>query len=370
VKATLKQCVRERRGAELVVIVDPREAVTLADPDGAVEALLDELSRAPRAVPELVTALSLRGHLVGEADLTSSLAALDSLGLVEDGEQLSLSDADLDDRHTSNLNFFSIYAGLDRPRAQFVRRLREAHVVVLGVGGAGSSLVMCLAGLGIGHLTLVDRDDVEPRNLARQFLYRHADLGRSKVERAAEWVREFDPGIDVRAVDRWVSSAADLTDLLDGADLVSGGLDGHPDAPLWVNDAAVRAGVPLVVGGMLRSELVYYSVDPGRSPCRRCDEVSLAGAEPDTVAAIGRRGFRAEEPVNGLTGILAMHIGSHIAGEALRYLTGIEPPRAAGSYVRIDLRNGMVPVWEPFAADPDCPVCPLVPGGRRAAPIP
>src|SRR5690606_21292839 len=133
------------------------------------------------------------------------------------------------ERHFSNLEFFAAYSGLRRPRTDFLHRLRSAHVLVLGVGGGGSALVMSLAGLGVGRLTLVDRDDLEPRNFARQFLYRHADLGRSKVDRAAEWVREFDPTIEVRTVDRWIGGPADLADLVSGVDAVAGGLDGHPD---------------------------------------------------------------------------------------------------------------------------------------------
>jgi molybdopterin/thiamine biosynthesis adenylyltransferase len=69
--------------------------------------------------------------------------------------------------------------------------LREAHVLVLGVGGGSSNVLMGLVGLGVGRFTLVDGDDVEPWNFARQFVYRHVDIGRSKVDRAAEWVRSM-----------------------------------------------------------------------------------------------------------------------------------------------------------------------------------
>lgn len=360
-RVVLKECIRERLGEDLVVIFDPREAITLADPDGQVEALLDELSRAPRAIPEICAALNTRGQSVSESEVESALAGLDSLGLVEDGDQVDLGDPPADARHFSNLVFFGGFSRLHRSRAELMRRMREAHALVLGAGGGGSSLVMSLAGLGIGRLTLVDRDDLEPRNFARQFLYRHADLGRSKVARAAEWVREFDPTIEVRPVDRWISSPADLADLVEGVDVVAGGLDGHPDAQLWVNEAAVRAGVPLVVGGMTRSQVVYYSVYPGQSSCRQCDEVDAPAPGEQSTAAIGRRRAREVRTTNGLIGPLAMQIGSLVAYEVLRYLTGIEPPRAAGSYVRLDLRTGLVPEWTPFTQDPDCPVCKLAP---------
>jgi molybdopterin-synthase adenylyltransferase len=369
-RVVLKECVWERLGSDVVVIFDPREAVTLADPEGKVEVLLEELRRRPRTVPEVCAALAARGQPTPEEEVQAAVSALDSLGLMENGDGLGLADPAVDARHFSNLTFFSGYAALQRPRADYLRRLRAAHVLVLGVGGIGSSLVMCLAGLGVGRLTLVDRDDVEPRNFARQFLYRHRDLGRSKVERAAAWVRDYDPTIEVRAVDRWIASPADLADLMDGVDLTAGGLDGHPDAQLWVNEAAVRAGIPLVVGGMARSQLLYYSVHPGHSSCRQCDQGSSSDLRAATATGVQQRQFRELRVTNALIGPLAMQLGSLIAYEAMRYLTGFEPPRAAGSYVVLDLRTGLVPQWQPIEPDPECPVCPLAgagPAGRREA---
>lgn len=140
---------------------------------------------------EVGAALASQGRRVSEADVESALAGLDSLGLVDDGDGLDLGDAEMDARHTSNLAFFSVYSRLSRPRSGFIRKLREAHVLVLGVGGGSSNVLMGLVGLGVGRFTLVDGDDVEPWNFARQFVYRHVDIGRSKVDRAAEWVRSM-----------------------------------------------------------------------------------------------------------------------------------------------------------------------------------
>jgi molybdopterin/thiamine biosynthesis adenylyltransferase len=364
-RVVLKECAWERLGEELVLVHDPREALTLADPDGRVEALLDELRKGAATAAQLSSAMCARGLTVTEDDVAGGLDGLDSLGLLERSDQLSMGDPDTDERHFSNLTFFTAFARRDRSRAEFVRRLRGSHVLVLGVGGGGSSIVQCLAGLGVGALTLVDRDDVAPRNFARQFLYRHRDIGRSKVLRAAEWVREYDPDIEVRAVDRWITGPADLKDLTDGAGLVVGGLDGEPGAHLWVNEAALRAGIPLVGGGLQRTRFMYYSVDPGVSPCLLCDESDRPGLDDRTSAGAAQRLTRSLRFNNALIGPIAMQLGSLIAYEALRYLTGFEPPRAAGAQVQLDLRTGLMPVREPFAWDPRCPACALAGGVAR-----
>ncbi|MFF4081700.1 ThiF family adenylyltransferase [Streptomyces sp. NPDC001777] len=358
-RVALKECSWQAVGEDLIVVFDPRESITLEDPEGKVEALLSVLREEPRSVPELRAALAARGIGLTEEELGGGLAGLADLGLVEREEGRFTGDPAVDERHFSNLAFFGTFADLDRHRTVFLRRVRDAHVLVLGVGGGGSSLVQCLAGLGVGRLTLLDHDRVETRNFARQFLYRHEDVGRSKVERAAAWVRAYDPDIEVRTVDRWVAGPEDLADLTDGIDLVLGGLDGHPDAGLWVNEAAVRAGVPLVVGGATRTLLSYMSVDPGRSACLACEFSQRP--EEGTGSAAAEDLVHGMRTTNPLIGPVAMQVGSLIALEGLRYLTGFQEPLAAGARVRLDLREGLAADRVPFPDVPDCPVCALAP---------
>ena len=359
-RVVLKECAWESLGGDLILVRDPREALTLADPDGQIEALLGELRKGPATAAELSAALRARGVDVAEDDVASGLDGLNSLGLLERPDERSLGDPTVDARQFSNLTFFGSFARRDQSRAEFVRRLRESRVLVLGAGGVGSAVIQCLAGLGVGGMTVVDRDDVEPRNFARQFLYRNRDLGRSKVDRAVEWVREYDPGVEVRAVDRWIAGPADLVDLTDDVDIVVGGLDSELGAHLWVNEAALRAGIPLVGGGMQRTQFMYFSVDPGNSPCVRCDESDRPDPNEPTSAGVAQRLSQSLQLNNALIGPISMQLGSLIAYEALRYLTGFEPPRAAGAQVILDLRTGLVPTWQPFPRDPDCPACALV----------
>ena len=151
-----------------------------------MRALLLLLAGGPYAADELCAALG--GALAptsSRAELDEALAMLDGLGWLEDaGAPRRLTDYERE-RYFSNLAFFDAFTTLERGREEIQQRLIESHVVVLGAGGLGSSVVQNLAGLGVSSLTLLDFDRVELKNFARQFTYTEAQCGRPKVEQVA-----------------------------------------------------------------------------------------------------------------------------------------------------------------------------------------
>lgn len=361
-RIALKECAWERWGDVLVVVSDPSKQIELDDPDGHAETLLTALAKGSWAVQELREELSRLGVEVSIPDLRDALNALDSVHLLEEADDRTLGSPDMDERYFSNLAFFGAFATSEISRAALQRRLSSAHVLMLGTGGLGSNVLQSLAGLGVGRLTLLDHDIVEPRNFARQFVYRERDVGQSKVRRAANWVREFDSRIDVTAVERRVEGPGDVAELLDGVDLVISGID-RPDAvDAWVNEACVGALVPWVRGGMLGTELRYFSVDPGRSACRGpCLEAWVAARDGSTgrqeADAVGIRLSGGLPRANRAVGPAAALVGSLVAFEGLRYLTRYEPPYAAGATVHVDIAGGCQQRREPWPAAPGCPLC-------------
>lgn len=352
---TLKHCVWTRTGDTLVVLVHPHQATTLADPNGQVEALLTMLRAGGRSVGQLHTAVVQQFPEVTRDELDAAVNSLDELGFLEDAAGSQSTDAA--SRFASNLAFFDYFSRLSLGRDELQRRLTNSHVLVLGTGGLGSTVVMNLAGLGVGRLTLLDVDTVEPRNFARQFLYRTVDIGRSKVERAAEWVQEFDPAIEVRAIERRICGPGDMADLLPGVDLVIKGIDQPPrEIAGWVNEACTQAGVPHIGGGLFGTRLMYYSVDPDLTACQRCAE--LASNEEDATRdySMAELRQRLAPPNNGI-GPFASLLGSLVAMEALRYLTRFAPPVTAGAVYELDVAGGGPPSLTPWARRADCPVC-------------
>ncbi|MGC6328759.1 HesA/MoeB/ThiF family protein [Rhizorhabdus sp. FW153] len=188
--------------------------------------------------------------------------------------------------------------------------LLNASVVVVGAGGIGSPVVQYLAAAGVGRLRLIDDDVVDLSNLQRQTIYGMSDIGRPKVDAAADWVRAANPDVTVEPIQARID-AGNVLDLLAGADTIIDGCDNFATR-LAVSDASVALRIPLVSAavGQFDGQLATWRGWEADQPCYRC----LVGSDParDELSC-------ADQGVLGaITGIM----GSLGASEVLRVLTG------------------------------------------------
>jgi adenylyltransferase/sulfurtransferase len=170
---------------------------------------------------------------------------------------------------------------------------RLERVLVVGVGGLGCPASLALARAGVRRLVLMDGDVVDTTNLHRQPWHRLADVGRLKVDSAAEKLRAAFPGLEVEALPRRLT-AADAEARFADVDLVIDGTDGV-ETKFLLSDAAVLTGTSLVYGGVLRFEGLAMRVDRG-GPCLRC----LFETPPEDVPTCAQAGVLG--PMAGLMG--------------------------------------------------------------------
>ena len=83
-------------------------------------------------------------------------------------------------------------------------RLNQSHVAVLGLGGVGGFVVENLVRSGVGHLTIVDFDDVSQTNLNRQITALHSTIGKSKAETFAQRLLDINPDVNVHLIKRFI----------------------------------------------------------------------------------------------------------------------------------------------------------------------
>jgi adenylyltransferase/sulfurtransferase len=220
--------------------------------------------------------------------------------------------------------------------------LLGSHAAIAGCGALGSFHAAALARAGVGRLTIIDRDYIEPSNLHRQWLFEEADAaeGLPKAAAAARRLARINSGVEVRA------AIADLTaenaeELLGGADVILDGTDNF-EARYLINDFAVSRGIPWIYGAAVGSYGLAMPVIPGRGPCLRCVyPAPPAGAQPTCETA-------------GVLNVIVSAVASIQAADALRILTGAA---LAPRITTFDLWKGGIRQTAAPYRDPDCPTC-------------
>lgn len=221
-------------------------------------------------------------------------------------------------------------------------KLKRARVLMVGTGGLGSPAALYLAAAGVGTLGLVEFDQVDETNLQRQILYSSADVGRPKIEAAAERLGGINPHIEIEAhaLRFEVSNALDLVSRYD---LVVDGSDNFSTRYL-VNDACVMAGKAVVFGSIFRFEGQVSVFGAENGPCYRClfPEPPPPGAVPSCAEA-------------GVLGVLPGIIGSLQANEAIKLILGAGRPMIG----RLLLFDALGCAFRELALarDPKCSVC-------------
>jgi adenylyltransferase/sulfurtransferase len=146
-------------------------------------------------------------------------------------------------------------------------RLKRARVAIAGAGGLGSAVALYLAAAGIGTIGLIDHDEVRLTNLNRQILHWTGDVGRKKVDSAAEKLKDLNPWTEIVAVDRMITEK-NVADLLSDFDGVVDALD-NLQTRFLLNKAALDHGIPLFHGAVRSFEGRVMTVIPGETACLR-----------------------------------------------------------------------------------------------------
>ena len=149
-------------------------------------------------------------------------------------------------------------------------KLLDTTMLLIGMGGLGSPGALYLAAAGVGHLIIVDFDQVELSNLQRQVIHHTDDIGRDKVASAEEKIRAINPHIKVTCLDHKLDQQQ-LEAWAEKADVVLDGSDNF-DTRFAVNQACVTAKTPLVSAAVIRFEgqlSVFKGYEPDQ-PCYRC----------------------------------------------------------------------------------------------------
>lgn len=211
-------------------------------------------------------------------------------------------------------------------------KLKAARVLVVGAGGLGSPVIQYLAAAGVGTIGIADDDIVSLSNLQRQVIHGTPDIGRLKVDSAADAVRRLNPAVAVEAHNTRVTAESTRA-LVERYDLVLDGSDNF-ETRYAVSDGCFHAGRPLITGALGQFDATLTTIrahetgaDGRPNPTYRClfSEPPPPGAIPSCAEA-------------GVLGALAGVLGSLMAMEAIREIVGFGDS-LVGRLLMIDARS-------------------------------
>jgi molybdopterin/thiamine biosynthesis adenylyltransferase len=227
------------------------------------------------------------------------------------------------------------------------RRLASSRAMVCGCGALGSAIANTLVRAGVGKVRIVDRDFVEPSNLARQSLFDEADAtaGLPKAVAAAEKLRSINSAVEIEPIVADVNHT-NVERFCEGVDVILDGTDNF-ETRFLINDTAVKLRLPWIYGGCVGAEGQTMTIIPGETACLRClmENCPAPGSTPtcDTAGILG--------PIVGV-------IASIQSMEAIKILSG---NRAA-----ISRQLTVVDLWQNslrlvdvsrLRDQADCPTC-------------
>ncbi|MEM7531614.1 MAG: molybdopterin-synthase adenylyltransferase MoeB [Chloroflexota bacterium] len=223
-------------------------------------------------------------------------------------------------------------------------KLLESKVLMIGAGGLGSPAALYLAAAGVGTIGIVDFDTVDVSNLQRQILHGTKDVGRPKVESAADRLKDINPEVNVIGYEEPINSY-NAMDIIKEYDVVLNGSDNFPTRYL-VNDACQFLNKPLVDASifMFEGQVTVYDPRVADSPCYRClyPDPPPPGEVPSCAEG-------------GVLGVLPGIMGSLQAIEAIKLLAEFGEP-LVGKLLMVDTLDMSFRTLN-VSKNPDCPVC-------------
>ncbi|MFC7240558.1 HesA/MoeB/ThiF family protein [Saliphagus sp. GCM10025317] len=250
----------------------------------------------------------------------------------------------------TQLDRYSRHVIMDEVGPEGQQRLLEGSVLVVGAGGLGSPAIQYLAAAGVGRLGIVDDDVVERSNLQRQIIHGDDDVGRPKVDSAADYVAQLNPDVTVEKHEQRLTQT-NVADLVADYDVVLDASDNFATRYL-LNDHCVLTGTPLSHGAIYRFEGQITTFDnrnreaesESTPPCYRClfPEAPEPGTVPDCATT-------------GVLGVLPGTVGCIQATEVVKLL--LETGETLEGRLMLYDAMGMTFETVEIRHNPDCPVC-------------
>lgn len=286
-----------------------------------------------------------------QKDIDEALEKLKKSGMLEECTSLF----PVTNRYDRHLTYYSMFT--DEPSI-CQEKLKNSTVVLLGMGGIGSWISFCLAGAGVGTIIGVDHDTIELTNLTRQILYREGDVGKIKVEQAANQIKYYNSDIKFIPLNKKMESVKDIQNVISGANLVLLSADTPDFIPVLVNEACMEEKIAWSVTGYVEMHGICGPlIVPGKTACHTCygktNNNQFAQLSMEQQTQIYEINNRYQAPSFGP---LNCFLSGFQSLEAIKYLTGYESPQTVNTRYIFNSKNMNINLQK-FKRNVNCTTC-------------
>ncbi|GAB3455340.1 ThiF family adenylyltransferase [Actinophytocola sediminis] len=330
----------------------------LRDLDGSVWALLVLLDGS-RTVGQIVAELVHRFPARTPRKVREAIDDLHTAGYLEDAAETELSEFERERYSRSRAFWRSVDRTPGRRSWDAQLRMRQARVVLIGVGGAGGAAALALVMSGVGQLHCVDADVVEVSNLNRQVLFTEQDLGRAKVEAALDRLRRHNSHVDLTGSREHIEGPDQLRALAVACDvlLVAADQPSAGEIRSWTNQACHTTGTAWVHSGYDGPQVSVGLYRPGSGPCYDCARAAerhrRSVVAPRTTWAPGESAEH-EHAANATSAGIAGQLAAHAVMSLITGAPDIPVNQEYGMNLVTLRDNETLRLRQPW---PECPTC-------------
>lgn len=338
-----------------------QSAIEVEDDSGVISEIL-LLCDGTKTTKEIFNIVFSKGFKIKEKDVVDIIDQISEFPYIfEDGNyNCEFINDDILERYSRNLNFLSNFDKKGNKKYDYLFKIINSSILVLGLGGVGSPLIYDLAALGFGKIIAVDFDFVDISNLNRQILYREKHVGKKKVYSAKETINEFNSNVDFIPIDKKIESHLDILNILHQfkPDCVICVADKPPiKIYKWVNEACFANNIPFLYGGNSETTAFYQTVIPSISSCFLCYEKKLEkNINKDgynKYLSIINNSYSTE---NNCTAASSSALAAFMLFDIVRLITKVEKPLSLNKRIFIDYKTNIVDE-EPVEIQCDCEFC-------------
>lgn len=225
------------------------------------------------------------------------------------------------------LNFLEDYVSENDKKLSAWNKLRNSHVVIVGLGAVGTWIAFQLAQSGIKNFTLIDADYVEKTNLHRQLGFGEQNIGEKKIDVIQQALNKIDEQINVRKIYRYIDESG-IDDVAQEANLVINCADKPTvdQTALWIGESCMKYKIPHIIAGgyNLHLSLIGQTIIPFQSACVKCFETKLSEINQIDISNI--RKLHIENRKIGSFGPMCAISASIAAMESIKVLSNVIKP--------------------------------------------